>query len=76
MKYCDNKNSVHENIIINQNEDGLRTYCKQCKQINILRCEKNGRFSNRQYSQVFKRDLLQEGENLYYKYNSHKMSIL
>lgn len=73
---CDNKNSVHDNVIINETDDGIRCICKICKKINVLRREKNGRFNNRQYSKVFKRDILQPGENLYYRVHKDKMSIV
>lgn len=72
---CDNKNSVHNNEIINETPDGIRVRCKECKEINVLRMDKDGRMNNRKYSKVFKRDLLQPGENLYYKIHSDKMSI-
>lgn len=72
---CDNINSCHENIITNETPDGIRVICTQCKQVNVLRMDKEGRFNNRAYSKIFKRDLLQPGENLYYKIYPHKMSI-
>ena len=73
---CDNINNVHDNLIINQTEDGLRVICKHCKQINVLRMERNGRFNNRQYSEIFKRDILQRGSNLYYKIHDKEMSVI
>ena len=72
---CDNINSVHDNITIRETKDGIRVYCKRCKSINIIRLDLNGRTNNREYSKIFKRDLLQPGENLYYKEHPEVMSI-
>jgi hypothetical protein len=74
-KYCDNINSVHKNQIINETKDGIRVICEHCKKINVLRMDTNGRFNNRQYAKVYKRDTVQEGSNLYYKINQDKMSL-
>lgn len=76
LNKCDNKNKCHNNQIINKQEDGIRIICKDCKEINIIRIGLDGRMNNRKYAKVFKKDILQPGENLYYKYNSHKMSII
>lgn len=73
---CDNINESHDNIVINETPDGIRTFCKICKEINTVRFDKEGRYNNKEYSKIFKRDLLQPGENLYYKYNPDKMSIV
>jgi len=73
---CDNCNEAHDNITVNETPDGIRTYCKICGEINIIRFDSNGRCDNREYSKIMKRDLLQPSENLYYKYHSEKMSII
>lgn len=73
---CDNINQSHDNVTINETPDGIRTYCKLCGKVNVIRFDTNGRCDNREYSEIFKRDLLQPGENLYYKYNQSKMSII
>lgn len=75
MKPCDNRNNVHDNIIINQQEDGIRTRCKICGQINVIRIGFDGRMDNRKYAKIFKRDIAQEGSNVYYRINQSKMSI-
>ncbi len=73
---CDNKNEVHNNEVINETPDGIRVFCKICKQVNVLRMDKDGRFNNREYSKVMKRDILQPPSNLYYKANSQVMSVI
>lgn len=60
---------------MNENEDGLRLYCKNCKEIFYIRMVE-GRFDNRLYSEVFKKDLCQPGENLYYKSRQELLSII
>ena len=72
---CDNINNVHDNLVINEEVDGIRVICKHCKKINVLRIGNDGRFNNRQYSKVFKADVVQPGSNLYYKLNQYKMSL-
>lgn len=72
---CDNLNHCHDNVVINETKDGIRVFCKNCKEINIIRMDETGRSDNRLYSKVFKKDILQPSENLYYKYNN-KMSIV
>jgi len=73
---CDNVNEAHNLKIINETPDGVRVICKICKEINIIRFDANGRCDNREYSKIFKRDLLQPGENLWYKYKPQGMSIV
>lgn len=73
---CDNINDSHDNQTINETPDGIRVICKICKEINIIRFDSNGRCDNREYSRIFKRDVLQPSENLYCKYHSQVMSII
>lgn len=73
---CDNINSCHDNKLINETKDGVRFICKECKEISVFRIGLDGRMDNRAYAKVFKRDSVQPGSNLYYKYNEGKMSIV
>ena len=72
---CDNLNCCHDCQTTNEEDDGLRLICKQCKHIYILRCDKDGRFNNREYQKIYRKDTLQPNTNLYYKYHG-KMSII
>jgi len=73
---CDNIQEAHDNIVINETPDGIRTYCKICGKVNVIRKDPfSGRMDNIEYSKVFKRDLLQPSENLYYKYLPELMSL-
>jgi len=77
MRYCDGINFAHDNLTTNETEDGIRVVCRECKQVNILRKEREtGRFNNRDYSKIFKRDIVQPGSNLYYKYYPSAMNII
>lgn len=73
---CDNINQCHDNITIGETSDGIRTYCKLCGKINEIRFDTNGRCDNREYSEIFKRDTVQPGSNLYYKIHPELMSIV
>ena len=72
---CDNIQNCHDNEIINETKDGIRVRCKICGEINVIRFDLNGRYDNREYSRIFKKDLLQPSENLYYKIYPTKMSV-
>lgn len=72
---CDNINNCHDNIVINEEHSGIRVRCKLCGEINVLRKDIDGRFNNREYAKIFKRDIVQVGTNLYYKIHPDKMSI-
>jgi hypothetical protein len=72
---CDNINSVHNNLLINEQKDGMRFVCKTCRKINIIRLDANGRCDNRLYAKVFKADTVQPGSNLYYKLHPEQMSL-
>lgn len=74
--FCDNINNVHDNKIINEEPDGVRYICKQCKQINVFRIGQDGRMDNRKYAEVFKMDTAQPGSNIYYKLHPEQMSII
>ena len=74
--FCDNINNVHDNITINEETDGIRVCCKNCKKINVLRIDPDGRMDNRSYADVFKKDCVQAGSNLYYKVYPQQISII
>lgn len=76
IKPCDNISNVHDNVMIIHEQDGVRYICKICNQQNVLRIGADGRMENRNYARVFKRDLLQPHDNLYFKVYPNKMSVL
>ena len=76
MRYCDNISDTHDNVILSQTDDGVRVMCQKCKQQQVIRIGTDGRMDNRLYSKVFKADILQPSENLYFKLHSEQMSII
>jgi hypothetical protein len=69
MKYCNNISDCHNPYVINEDANALRWICNNCKQIGIIRKDWRGVPENREYSRVFKRDVLQGNDNLLYKYH-------
>lgn len=65
---CDQINEAHDPIIVASDENALRWFCNICKHQGIIRM--NGhRPELRQYAEVFKRDILQPTDNLFWKYH-------
>ena len=75
IRPCDNLSDTHDNILIKEEKDGVRYLCKICKQQNVMRIGEDGRMDNREYTKVFKRDILQPSDNLYFKVHEYKMSL-
>lgn len=48
--------------------NAARVFCKECKEQYVIRKDYRGVPLNRQYAEIFKRDILQGGDNLLYKY--------
>lgn len=65
---CDNINSCHNPITVGEDTNALRVYCKDCHAIIVIRKDYRGVPEKRQYSEVFKRDILQGNDNLFYRY--------
>lgn len=65
---CDNISNCHDPITIGEDSNALRVICKQCKNIYVLRKDPNtGAPEKKEYSKIFKRDILQGNDNLFYK---------
>lgn len=64
--YCNNTRDCHNPVTLSEDEDALRVYCSQCHGIIVIR-KQLGVVENRQYSKVFKRDILQGKDPLFYK---------
>jgi hypothetical protein len=65
---CDNKSRAHDPITIGEDNNAQRVLCKECKSVIVIRKDWRGAPEKRQYAEVFKRDILQRSENLFYKY--------
>lgn len=74
MNKCgDNKNSVHKMIELKDDDRIIEAYCERCKFHCYIR-KYQGR-ADPKYGQIFRRDILQPGSNLYYKEYA-KMNVL
>jgi hypothetical protein len=68
MNNCDNIRACHNCDIIAEDMNAARVICKECKEQYVIRKDYRGVPLNRQYAEIFKRDILQGGDNLLYKY--------
>lgn len=76
MTPCDNISALHWPEILGDTDGAIVAHCKLCHEIAIFRTDREGRPENRRYSQWFKRDIIQPGHPLYYKYHESQVSTL
>ena len=73
---CDNRACCHTPCQIAEDENALRIICVTCKkQIVIRKDPYKGVPEKRQYAEVFKKDILQGNDNLFYKYHSEHLKV-
>lgn len=65
---CNNLSKCHNPITLNEDNNALRVLCTECKNQYIIRKDWRGIPLNREYSKVFKREILQPNSSLFYKY--------
>lgn len=70
---CDNTSYCHNPITIGEDQNALRVLCTQCKNQYIIRKDWRGVPLNRDYSNIFRKEILQGNDNLFYKYYSMHM---
>lgn len=74
---CDNIRGVHNPITIAEDNNALRVFCTECKTQIVLRKDPNtGAPEKREYARVFKRDILQGNDNLFYKLHPEHISVI
>lgn len=67
---CNNKSACHNPVITSEDNNAMRVVCTQCHHQYVIRKRPVENVpENRQYSKIFKRDVLQGGDNLFYKYH-------
>lgn len=76
MYECDNKRECHDPITIAEDDNALRVYCKICYHQYIIRKDENKNPEKRSYARIFKRDILQPSENLFYKVYPNRMNVI
>ncbi len=65
---CNNISNCHNPKVIADNDNATRVICQECKQQFVIRKDWRGIHENRQYSKIYKRDILQPKDNLFYKH--------
>lgn len=63
----------HKPITIGEDNNALRWLCTECKESGIIRKDWRGVPLNREYSKVYRREILQPNTNLFYKYYSQHL---
>lgn len=72
MKYiCDNISNAHDPITTGEDYCAIRVLCRICKETYIIPKDFNLSPEKRMYARIFKRDILQPKENLFYKIYPH-----
>ncbi len=69
---CDNYSSTHKPEIIAEDNSAIWVMCTQCSAQTRIGKDIKGSPEHRAYSEWFKRDYLQPGSILYYKYHGAK----
>ncbi len=73
---CNNKSNAHNLRDIISGDSAMRVVCTIChKQIVIRKDQWKDVPEKRQYAKVFKRDILQGGDNLFYKYHGEHLRV-
>lgn len=66
---CNNISSCHEPVHIGEDQNALRVLCTHCKTQFVIRKDPfKGVPEKRQYIEIFRKESLQGGQNLFYKY--------
>ncbi len=66
---CNNKSNCHNMHIISDGDTAQRVVCTHCHTQYVIRKHHvKGNPEARQYAKLFKRDILQGNDNLFYKY--------
>lgn len=74
-RMCDNVSSCHNLKTISDGDSALRVICTECKEQLIIRKDwVRGNPEKRSYAKVFKKDILQGNDNLFYKYHPEYIS--
>ena len=72
---CDNKSSCHNPKTITEDENASRVICTECKNQFVIRKDWRGVPLNRQYGEIYKKDVLQGNDNLFYKYHPEYLTL-
>lgn len=71
-KECDNKSRTHSPKVIGEGKDAMRVICVSCHRRYIIHKDPiTGAPEKRLYAKIFKKDILQMSDNLFFKYYKH-----
>ncbi len=73
MDNCDNTSRCHTPITIEEDMNALRWACTTCKESSIIRKDWRGVPENREFSRVYRKEILQPNQNLFYYYYSQHL---
>lgn len=73
MSKCDNKSKCHNVEVIGEDNSAIRWYCNECHECGTIYKDWRGVPDNIEYSRVFKRLILQGGDDLLYRYYPHHL---
>jgi len=76
MTKCDNWSIAHSTVITGEDYSAIRATCTTCNESVRIGKDINGNPEHRQYSEWFKKDLLQHGYPLFYKYHPEGMRVV
>lgn len=65
---CDDFSECHDMKTMGEDDNALRVFCRICKHMYVIRKDHNANPEKRTYAKLFKRDIIQPSQNLYYKY--------
>lgn len=67
---CDNKAQCHSLVAISDGDSGMRVLCTNCHTPFVIRKDRFKEVpEKRSYAKIFKKDILQGNDNLFYKYH-------
>lgn len=74
---CDNFSNCHNPVLLNEDNTAIYVACMECGAEERIGKDIKGNPEFRAYSEFFKREILQPGAPLYYKYQRAKeMNVL
>ncbi len=68
---CNNISSCHAPEVIIETSEAIRVVCRHCNHQYVIRKDLRGTVENRTYSAIFRKEILQRWDNLFYKYYPH-----
>ena len=73
---CDNVQRCHKPLEIGEDSNALRWHCTECKESGIIRKDPFKQVpEKREYARIYRRDILQGKDNLFYKYYPQNIRI-